>query len=93
MVSTIKKVKQHLNPNIEIEGLLRTLFEKRNTLTKNVSDHLAAHFGPKVYETIIPRNVRLAEAPSYGQSVITYDRSSKGAKTYMLLADEILLGY
>ena len=92
LVSTIKKVKQHLNPNIEIEGLLRTLFDRRNTLTKQVSDQLAAHFGSKVYTTIIPRNVRLAEAPSYGQSVISYDRSSKGAKAYLTLAEEILLG-
>ena len=92
LVSTIKKVKQHLNPNIEIEGLLRTLFDRRNTLTKQVSDQLAAHFGSKVYTTIIPRNVRLAEAPSYGQSVISYDRSSNGAKAYLTLAEEILLG-
>ena len=92
LVDTIKRVKKHLNPNIEIEGLLRTLFDKRNTLTKQVSDQLAAHFGSKVYKTIIPRNVRLAEAPSHGQSVINYDRSSKGAKAYVELADEILLG-
>jgi len=92
LVDTIKRVKKHLNPNIEIEGLLRTLFDKRNTLTKQVSDQLAAHFGSKVYKTIIPRNVRLAEAPSHGQSVINYDRSSKGAKAYIELADEILLG-
>jgi chromosome partitioning protein len=92
LVDTIKRVKKHLNPNIEIEGLLRTLFDKRNTLTKQVSDQLAAHFGSKVYKTIIPRNVRLAEAPSHGQSVINYDRSSKGAKAYVELAHEILLG-
>lgn len=92
LVDTIKKVKRNLNPDIEIEGLLRTLYDKRNTLTRQVSDQLAAHFGRKVYDTIIPRNVRLAEAPSYGQSVINYDRSSKGAKAYLQLADEILLG-
>ncbi|MFZ8944094.1 MAG: ParA family protein [Methylophilaceae bacterium] len=92
LVDTIKKVKRNLNPDIEIEGLLRTLYDKRNTLTRQVSDQLAAHFGRKVYDTIIPRNVRLAEAPSYGQSVISYDRSSKGAKAYLQLADEILLG-
>ena len=92
LVDTIKKVKRNLNPDIEIEGLLRTLYDKRNTLTREVSDQLAAHFGRKVYDTIIPRNVRLAEAPSYGQSVISYDRSSKGAKAYLQLADEILLG-
>ena len=92
LVNTIKKVKKSLNPDIEIEGLLRTLFDRRNTLTKQVSDQLSAHFGSKVYNTIIPRNVRLAEAPSYGKSIISYDKSSKGAKAYMLLADEILQG-
>ena len=92
LVNTIKRVKKSLNPGIEIEGLLRTLFDRRNTLTKQVSDQLSAHFGSKVYNTIIPRNVRLAEAPSYGKSIIAYDKSSKGAKAYMLLADEILQG-
>jgi len=90
LVNTIRRVKKNLNPEIEIEGLLRTLFDKRNTLTKQVSDQLSSHFGPKVYETIIPRNVRLAEAPSYGKSVISYDKSSKGAKAYLALAKEIL---
>ena len=90
LVNTIRRVKKNLNPEIEIEGLLRTLFDKRNTLTKQVSDQLSSHFGPKVYETIIPRNVRLAEAPSHGKSVIYYDKSSKGAKAYLTLAKEIL---
>ncbi|MDC1113892.1 AAA family ATPase [Methylophilaceae bacterium] len=90
LVNTIRRVKKNLNPEIEIEGLLRTLFDKRNTLTKQVSDQLSSHFGPKVYETIIPRNVRLAEAPSHGKSVISYDKSSKGAKAYLNLAKEIL---
>ena len=90
LVDTIRRVKKNLNPEIEIEGLLRTLFDKRNTLTKQVSDQLSSHFGPKVYETIIPRNVRLAEAPSHGKSVISYDKSSKGAKAYLTLAKEIL---
>jgi len=90
LVNTIRRVKKILNPEIEIEGLLRTLFDKRNTLTKQVSDQLSSHFGPKVYETIIPRNVRLAEAPSHGKSVISYDKSSKGAKAYLTLAKEIL---
>ncbi len=92
LVNTIKKVKQNLNPDIEIEGLLRTLFDRRNTLTKQVSDQLSAHFGSKVYKTIIPRNVRLAEAPSHGKSIISYDKSSKGDKAYMILADEIVKG-
>lgn len=90
LVNTIKRVKKHLNPKIEIEGLLRTLFDRRNTLGKQVSDQLSAHFGNKVYSTIIPRNVRLAEAPSHGKAALFYDKSSKGAKAYLELADEIL---
>ena len=90
LVNTIKKVKKHLNPQIEIEGLLRTLFDRRNTLGKQVSDQLSAHFGDKVYSTIIPRNVRLAEAPSHGKAALFYDKSSKGARAYLDLADEIL---
>ena len=80
LVNTIKRVKKHLNPKIEIEGLLRTLFDRRNTLGKQVSDQLSAHFGNKVYNTIIPRNVRLAEAPSHGKAALFYDKSSKGQK-------------
>ncbi len=90
LVNTIKRVKKHLNPKIEIEGLLRTLFDRRNTLGKQVSDQLSAHFGDKVYNTIIPRNVRLAEAPSHGKPALFYDKSSKGARAYLDLADEIL---
>jgi chromosome partitioning protein len=90
LVNTIKRVKKHLNPEIEIEGLLRTLFDRRNTLGKQVSDQLSAHFGDKVYSTIIPRNVRLAEAPSHGKPALFYDKSSKGARAYLDLADEIL---
>ena len=90
LVNTIKKVKKNLNPQIEIEGLLRTLFDRRNTLGKQVSDQLSAHFGDKVYNTIIPRNVRLAEAPSHGKAALFYDKSSKGARAYLDLADEIL---
>ena len=90
LVDTIKRVKKHLNPQIEIEGLLRTLFDRRNTLGKQVSNQLSAHFGDKVYSTIIPRNVRLAEAPSHGKAALFYDKSSKGARAYLDLADEIL---
>jgi len=90
LVNTIKRVKKNLNPQIEIEGLLRTLFDRRNTLGKQVSDQLSAHFGDKVYSTIIPRNVRLAEAPSHGKPALFYDKSSKGAMAYLDLADEIL---
>ena len=92
LVGTIKRVKKQLNPTIEIEGLLRTLFDKRNTLAQQVSDELSSHFGSKVYKTIIPRNVRLAEAPSHGKAAMFYDRSSKGAKAYLALAEEILKG-
>jgi len=92
LVNTIKRVKKQLNPDIEIEGLLRTLFDKRNTLALQVSDELSSHFGSKVYKTIIPRNVRLAEAPSHGKAALFYDQSSKGAKAYLALAEEILKG-
>jgi chromosome partitioning protein len=90
LVATLKKVRAHLNPVLEIEGLLRTMFDPRSTLTQQVSRELEGHFGTKVYRTIIPRNVRLAEAPSYGKPVIAFDRSSKGAQAYLLLALEIL---
>ena len=90
LVNTIRKIRETLNPRLRIEGLLRTMFDGRNTLANEVSDQLCEHFGTKVYATIIPRNVRLAEAPSYGLPVIMYDRSSKGAQAYMALAGEII---
>ena len=90
LVATLKKVRVNLNSRLEIEGLLRTLFDPRSTLTQQVSGELVEHFGAKVYRTIIPRNVRLAEAPSYGKPVIGFDRSSKGAQAYMALAQEML---
>jgi len=90
LVNTVKKVRANLNPNLEIEGLLRTMYDPRNTLGQQVSDQLQQHFGEKVYRTVIPRNVRLAEAPSYGMPVLSYDRQSKGALAYLALAGEIL---
>jgi chromosome partitioning protein len=90
LVATLKKVRANLNAKLEIEGLLRTLFDPRSTLTQQVSSELVEHFGSKVYRTIIPRNVRLAEAPSYGKPVTAFDRLSKGAAAYMALAQEIL---
>jgi len=90
LVNTIKKVRARLNPTLEIEGLLRTLFDSRNMLANQVSEQLISHFGDKVYKTIIPRNVRLAEAPSYGVPVLSYDKSSKGAIAYLELAQEII---
>jgi chromosome partitioning protein len=79
-----------LNPTLEIEGLLRTLFDNRNMLAQQVSAQLISHFGDKVYKTIIPRNIRLAEAPSYGVPVLNYDKSSKGAVAYLELAKEVM---
>jgi chromosome partitioning protein len=82
-------VRARLNPTLEIEGLLRTLFDNRNMLAQQVSAQLISHFGDKVYKTIIPRNIRLAEAPSYGMPVLTYDKNSKGAQAYLELAKEV----
>ncbi len=90
LISTVRKIRETLNPQLKIEGLLRTMFDGRNSLSNEVSSQLQTHFGDKVYKTVIPRNVRLAEAPSYGEPVIVYDPSSRGAKAYLALADEIL---
>ncbi len=90
LVQTVKKVRAHLNPHLEIEGLLRTMYDPRNTLAQQVSAQLQQHFGDKVYRTVIPRNVRLAEAPSHGMPAIEFDRSSKGAQAYLALAGEML---
>lgn len=90
LVQTIKRVRNNLNPTLEIEGLLRTMFDPRNTLAQQVSSQLEKHFGEKVYNTVIPRNVRLAEAPSYGMPVLYFDKESKGAQAYLALANEIL---
>lgn len=90
LVQTIKRVRQHLNPKLEIEGLLRTMYDPRNTLAQQVSEQLQQHFGGKVYRTIIPRNIRLAEAPSHGLPVMALDRQSKGALAYLALAGEML---
>ncbi|MGE0556917.1 MAG: ParA family protein [Burkholderiales bacterium] len=90
LVGTIKRVREHLNPGLEIEGLLRTMYDPRNTLAQQVSAQLVQHFGDKVYRTVIPRNVRLAEAPSHGLPALEFDRSSKGAQAYLALAGEML---
>ena len=90
LVQTIKKVRAHLNPALEIEGLLRTMYDPRNTLAQQVSAQLLEHFGDKVYRTIIPRNVRLAEAPSHGVPALKFDQASKGAQAYLALAGEML---
>jgi len=93
LVNTIKRVRANLNPVLEIEGLLRTMFDPRSTLTQQVSDQLRDHFGSKVYRTVIPRNVRLAEAPSYGKPGLYHDKLSKGTQAYLALAGEILNRY
>ncbi|MBM3357333.1 MAG: ParA family protein [Betaproteobacteria bacterium] len=90
LVQTIKKVRTHLNPALEIEGLLRTMYDARNTLAQQVSAQLLEHFGDKVYRTVIPRNIRLAEAPSHGVPAIKFDKNSKGAQAYLALAGEML---
>ncbi len=90
LVQTLKKVRVHLNPNLEIEGLLRTMYDPRNTLALNVTAELEKHFGDKLYRTIIPRNVRLAEAPSHGIPVLKLEPQSKGALAYLALAGEML---
>jgi chromosome partitioning protein len=90
LVQTVKKVRTHLNPGLEIEGLLRTMYDPRNTLAQQVSAQLQQHFGNKVYRTVIPRNVRLAEAPSHGVPVMGLDKASKGAQAYLALAGEML---
>ncbi len=90
LVNTITKIRQTLNPGLQIAGLLRTMFDPRNNLANEVSAQLRAHFGDKLYRTIIPRNIRLAEAPSFGKPVISYDLQSKGAQAYLALAGELL---
>lgn len=90
LVSTLRKVRASLNPRIEIEGLLRTMYDPRSTLAQQVAEQLKQHFGDKVYNTVIPRNVRLAEAPSHGVPALVYDKNSKGAQAYLALAQEML---
>lgn len=90
LVRTIDALKGRLNPALEIEGVLRTMFDVRNNLANAVSAELVEHFGDRVFRTIVPRNVRLAEAPSHGQSIVGYDRGSRGAVAYLGLAGEVL---
>jgi chromosome partitioning protein len=90
LVTTIRQIQQVVNPKLVIEGLLRTMYDPRNSLTTEVSQQLHEHFGSRVYRTCIPRNVRLAEAPSYGMPALAYDKQSKGALAYLTLAGEII---
>lgn len=90
LLDTVEKIRKFLNPELQIEGLLRTMFDPRNNLANQVSAQLLDHFGEKVYRTVIPRNVRLAEAPSHGLPALLYDKSSSGAVAYLALAGEML---
>ena len=90
LVGTLRKVKANLNPEIEIEALVRTMYDPRSSLTTQVSNEIKTHFGDKVFDTVIPRNIRIAEAPSYGKPVIMHDPSSKGALAHFAFARELL---
>jgi chromosome partitioning protein len=90
LLDTVESVRAGINPELEIEGLLRTMYDARNNLSNDVSAQLQEHFGDRVYRTIIPRNVRLAEAPSHGLPVLRYDKGSRGATAYLALAGEYL---
>ena len=90
LVGTLRKVKQNLNPGIEIEALVRTMYDPRSTLTIQVSDELKRHYGDKVFDTVIPRNIRIAEAPSFGKPVLLHDAASRGALAHLQFARELL---
>jgi chromosome partitioning protein len=90
LIKTITQIQQELNPRLSVEGIVRTMYDPRSTLTNDVSDQLKEYFGDKLYQTCIPRNIRLAEAPSFGQPALVYDRQSKGAVAYLALAGEFV---
>jgi len=90
LMNTVRLIKKHLNPEIEIEGVLLTMKDNRSNLVAQVSEEIKKYFGAKVYETYIPRNVRLAESPSHGKPIVLYDNKSKGAAAYQSLANEFL---
>ncbi|MCW5588300.1 MAG: ParA family protein [Legionellales bacterium] len=90
LIDTIQQISASLNPRLHVYGILRTMYDGRSCLTQDVSKQLVDHFGDRVYRTVIPRNIRLAEAPSYGLSVIAYDKRSNGAQAYLNLAQEII---
>ncbi len=90
LVNTVELVKKHLNPSLRLEGVAMTMYDSRTNLSQQVVEEVKRHFGELVYETIIPRNVRLSEAPSYGQSILDYDPRSRGAEVYLKLAKEVM---
>ena len=90
LLNTMEQVKQSINPALHVEGIVQTMYDPRNRLAQDVAKQLRAHFPDKLYKTVIPRNVRLAEAPSHGVPVLLYDKSSRGSTAYLALAGEIL---
>ena len=90
LVGTVEQIREAVNPGLEIEGLLRTMFDPRNNLANEVSSQLIMHFGDKVFRTVIPRNIRLAEAPSFGTPALFHDKNSRGALAYLALAGEMI---
>ena len=90
LVATIEQIRATVNPGLEIEGILRTMYDPRNNLATEVGGQLLQHFGEKVFRTVVPRNVRLAEAPSFGRPALLYDKESRGALAYLALAGEML---
>jgi len=92
-LNTVEQIRGSINPGLEIEGLLRTMYDGRNNLATAVSDQLIENFGDRVYRTLVPRNIRVAEAPSYGLPVLLYDARSKGAVAHVALAGEMLRRY
>ena len=92
LMQTVRLVQQELNPALELSGILLTMYDGRNNLCRQVSRDIREHFGNKVFSVVVPRNVRLSEAPSYGQPALLYDISSRGAQAYMELAKEVLSG-
>ena len=88
LMDTMERIKE-INPGLQIDGLLRTMYDPRSSLTTDVSSQLINHFGDKVYGTVIPRNIRLAEAPSYGVPILHYEKTSRGAVAYLALAGEV----
>ncbi|MFC3909809.1 ParA family protein [Legionella dresdenensis] len=90
LLGTIEQIRASVNPRLQLEGILRTMYDARNRLCSDVSKQLIEHFGNKVYRTVVPRNVRLAEAPSHGMPALQYDRTSPGAAAYMVLAAEVI---
>ena len=90
LMNTIEQIRASVNPDLQLEGILRTMFDPRNTLANDVSAELTNHFGDQVFETVIPRNVRISEAPSYGKPVLVYDLKCVGSEAYLRLATEII---